>query len=58
MENERLDRMDVSGERVYKVARPTILDEVPTEKVDDVIEGKLVEDSLYDNIYSRYTSNQ
>ena len=38
----------VSGERVYKNARPTILDEVPTEKVDDVIEGKLVEDSLYD----------
>ena len=38
----------VSGERVYKNARPTILDEVPAEKVDDVIEGKLVEDSLYD----------
>ena len=38
----------VSGERVYKNTRPTILDEVPTEKVDDVIEGKLVEDSLYD----------
>ena len=38
----------VSGERVYKNKRPTILDEVPAEKVDDVIEGKLVEDSLYD----------
>ena len=38
----------VSGERVYKNTRPTILDEVPTEKFDDVIEGKLVEDSLYD----------
>ena len=38
----------VSGERVYKNTRPTILDEVPAEKVDDVIEGKLVEDSLYD----------
>ena len=38
----------VSGERVYKNARPTILDEVPAEKVDDVIDGKLVEDSLYD----------
>ena len=38
----------VSGDRVYKNTRPTILDEVPTEKVDDVIEGKLVEDSLYD----------
>ena len=38
----------VSGERVYKNTRPTILDEVPTEKVDDVIEGKLIEDSLYD----------
>ena len=38
----------VSGERVYKNTRPTILDEVPTEKFDDVIEGKLIEDSLYD----------
>ena len=38
----------VSGERVYKNTRPTILDEVPAEKVDDVIEGKLIEDSLYD----------
>ena len=39
---------EFSGRRVYKNKRPTILDEVPAEKVDDVIEGKLVEDSLYD----------